>query len=173
MSAIATILLGLAGDLVAPMIKKILADKIGGIGGELAGDVIDTIAGKLGVPADEIPTIAAEDPGAVQQAIVATEAVTPELVLAYVESQRLMNETLRAEMDKGGPLWTWGWRPGWMWLLGLLWLYSVVLRPVVNAAIGASIEAVDLSTLMTLTGAYLALYMGGHTAKDIFGKKGV
>jgi hypothetical protein len=67
--------------------------------------------------------------------------------------------------------WTWAWRPAWMWLLAFIWTYALVLRPLVNASLGASIEGIDLSVLMTLTGAYLALYMGGHTAMNIFGRQ--
>lgn len=67
----------------------------------------------------------------------------------------------------GGPTWTWGWRPGWMWLLAFVWLYALILRPLANAAFGAAIEAVDLTILMTLTGVFTGLYMGGHTAKSI------
>lgn len=79
----------------------------------------------------------------------------------------MMNETLKAELDKGGPASTWAWRPGWMWLLAFVWLYALILRPLANAAFSAAIEAVDLTILMTLTGVFTGLYMGGHTAKSI------
>ncbi len=54
-----------------------------------------------------------------------------------------------------------------MWLLAFVWLYALILRPLANAAFGAAIEAVDLTILMTLTGVFTGLYMGGHTAKSI------
>lgn len=171
MSALAAILLGAAADLAVPIVKKILGDAIGGKGGELAGHVIDTVAEKIGVPAQDIPEMIRLDPDRVEGALLSAEAVAPELVLAHVESQRLMNENLKAEQDKGGPAWAWAWRPAWMWLLAAIWTYALVLRPLVNAAAGAAIEPVDLSVLMTLTGAYLALYMGGHTAKALFDVK--
>jgi hypothetical protein len=161
MSALASILLGAAGDLAVPIIKKILGDKLGGTGGEIAGKVIDAIAEKAGVTPDKLPDLPAGD---LQEAIVAAEPEAADILMQHVESQRLMNETLKAEMDKGGPTWTWAWRPGWMWLLAFVWLYALILRPLTNAAFGASIEAIDLGILMTLTGVFTGLYMGGHTA---------
>lgn len=164
MSALASILLTAAGDLAVPIIKKILGDRLGGTGGELAGKVIDIIADKAGVAPDGLPDVPAPD---LQDAIVAAEPEAADILMQHVESQRLMNETLKAEFDKGGPLWTWGWRPGWMWLLAFVWLYALILRPLANAAFDAAIEAIDLTILMTLTGVFTGLYMGGHTAKSI------
>ncbi|MCL4745132.1 MAG: hypothetical protein KJZ83_06920 [Burkholderiaceae bacterium] len=161
MSALASILLGAAGDLAVPIIKKILGDKLGGASGEIAGKVIDIIADKAGVTPDKLPGVPDDD---LRDAIIAAEPAAADILVQHVESQRLMNETLQAELDKGGPIWTWAWRPGWMWLLGFIWLYTIVLRPLVNAAFGASIEAIDLGTLMVLTGTFTTFYMGGHTA---------
>ena len=161
MSALASILLGAAGDLAVPVIKKILGDKLGGAGGEIAGKVIDAIAEKAGITPDALPDLPAED---LRDAIASAEPVAADILAEHVESQRLMNETLQAEIDKGGPTWTWAWRPGWMWLLAFVWLYALILRPLTNAAFGASIEAIDLGILMTLTGVFTGLYMGGNTA---------
>jgi len=160
MSAIGAVILAAAGKLALPFVKKILGDKIGGEG--LAGELIDVIAEKIGVPAERLPEA---EPGALEKALVEVEPLAAELLAQHVESQRLAAALQHAEIGKG-PFWTWAWRPGWMWLLGLFWLYGLVLRPVVNAAFAAAIEPVDLSILMALTGAYLALYMGGHTVKD-------
>lgn len=167
MSVLAAILLEAAGSLAVPVIKKILGDKIGGAGGDLAGNVIDIIAEKAGIPKEQLPDA---KPKELEAAIVASEPVAAEMLVQYVESQRLMNENLKAELDKGGPVWTWGWRPGWMWLLAFLWLYALVLRPLVNAAFGAAIEAFDIATLLTLTGIYTTAYLGGHTVKDVMSK---
>lgn len=164
MSTLVSILLGAAGDLAVPIIKKILSDKLGGAGGEIAGKVIEAIAEKAGVTPSDLPHLPTDD---LRDAIAATEPVAADILVQHVESQRLMNETLKAELDKGGPTWTWGWRPGWMWLLAFVWLYALILRPLTNAAFDASIEAVDLTILMTLTGVFTGLYMGGHTAKSI------
>lgn len=160
MSALASILLGAASELAVPVIKKILGDKLGGAGGEIAGKVIDVIAEKAGVSPEALPDLPTDD---LQEAIVAAEPAAADILMHHVESQRLMNETLKAELDKGGPTWTWAWRPGWMWLLAFVWLYALILRPLTNAAFGASIEAIDLGILMTLTGVFTGLYMGGHS----------
>lgn len=170
MSAIIPILVGVAAKVGAPIVAGILRDAIGGKTGDLAGKVVETIAGHVGAPAEEIPTIAAQDPARVEAAVRVAEAETPELITAWVESQKLANDLQKAEMAKSEAPWTWAWRPAWMWLLAFLWTYAIVLRPVVNAATGAKIEAVDLGILVTLTFAYLGLYMGGHTVKGIFGR---
>jgi hypothetical protein len=162
-----SILLDLAGEVAAPFVKKVLGDKLGDAGGKLAGSVVDVIAGKLGVPASKIPDQPRE---VVQAAIVAAEPEVAELVLAHVEQQRAANELQMAEMDKG-PLWTWAWRPVWMWLLGFLWVWQLVVVHITNAAFGTAIPVASTGDLFNLTGAYLALYLGGHTAKNIWGQK--
>jgi hypothetical protein len=167
MNAIVSILLTAAGDLAVPIIKRVLSEKIGGASGEIAGKVIDAIAGKAGVAPEELPKLPSDR---LQDAIIAAEPEAAEIFVQHVESQRLMNETLKAELDKSGPTWTWAWRPGWMWLLAFVWLYALILRPLTNAALSASIEAVDLTILMTLTGVFTGLYMGGHTALRGFDK---
>lgn len=167
MSALASILLGAASELAVPVIKKILGDRLGGTSGDIAGKVIDAIAEKAGVSPDRLPDLPS---GELETAIIATEPEAADILMHHVESQRLMNETLQAELDKGGPTWTWAWRPGWMWLLAFVWLYALILRPLANAAFEVSIEAIDLGTLMTLTGVFTGLYMGGHTVLNSIDK---
>lgn len=166
MSALAAILIGAAARVGAPIVKGILEKHVGGVAGEIGGTVIDAIAGQAGVAPAELPTL---DGARLEQAVAAVEADAPSLILAEVEQQREANRLMLAEMEKGGT-WTWAWRPFWMWLLAFLWSYAFVLRPIANAITGATIEAFDAGILMTLTAAYLALYMGGHTVKDVFGK---
>lgn len=158
---LATILLEAAGKIAAPVIKKILADKIGGAGGDLAGKVIDAIAEKAGVPPEQLPTA----PN-LPEAIAAAEPEAVELLAAHVESQRLMNETLKAEMDKDGPLWTWAWRPFGMWMfLGLVPYYAIVV-PLLNVVMAAPLALVlDVPSFVALLMFYAGFYMGGHTAK--------
>lgn len=167
MSALAAILLDAASSLAVPVIKRILAEKLGGQVGDIAGKVIDAIAEKAGVAPEALPGLPAEQ---MQEALVAAEPVAADILVQHVESQRLANELMQAELDKGGPLWTWGWRPMWMWLLAALWTYALMGRPLANAAFGWSIEALDTGVLMTVTTVYVGLYMGGHTIKDIAAK---
>ena len=160
-TALGSIIINAAGKLAVPVIKKVLGDRLGGASGELAGQVIDIIAEKAGVAPEKLPEIPEPD---LRDAIRAAEPEAAELLVQHVESQRLMNENLKDEMNKSEATWTWAWRPGWMWLLAFLWLYALIIRPIANAALPVSIEAVDLTILMTLTGVFTGLYMGGHTA---------
>ncbi len=165
MSALASVILAGAAELAVPFIKKLLADRIGGTGGDLAGDVVDVVAGKLGVPAERIPEIARQEPERLEEAILAAEPETADLYLAYVESQRLANELQMAEMTKE-QTWSWAWRPAWMWFLGFLWFWRIVLVPATDAAIGSTMAAaIDLATLAWLTTLFAGFYMGGHTIK--------
>jgi hypothetical protein len=165
MSAIAAILLEAAAGLAVPIVKKILGEKLGGAGGKVAGELIDVIADKIGVTPAEIPNIARTDPDRVEAAIVAAEPVAAELVLAYVESQRLANELMLAEMDKSEHWFGWAWRPAWMWFLGFLWFWRLVAVPIADAAAGSQIAATtDMQVMAWLTTLISGLYMGGHTA---------
>lgn len=159
---IATILLDLAASVAVPVIKGILTDKFGDKG-KLAGGVIDIVANKLGVPADKIPD---QPPEKVQEALVAAEPEAADLLAQHVESQRLMNETLAAELDKDGPTWTWAWRPFGMWLFLGMTAHLVVLVPFLNIILTSPLILVlDVPTFVTLFLTYTGLYMGGHTAK--------
>lgn len=165
MSAIATIILAQAAELAVPFVKKLLAEKIGGAGGDLAGQVIDVVAEKLGAPAENIPEIARQEPERLEEAILAAEPDTAELYLAYVESQRLANQLQLAEMAKE-QTWSWAWRPAWMWFLGFLWLWRIVVVPATDASIGSAMAAaIDITTLAWLTTLFAGFYMGGHTFK--------
>lgn len=153
----------------APLVKSLLEKHVGGAASDIGGQIIDAIAEKADVSPVELEDVAEED---LDMAVASVEHEAPELVAEYVKSQQLAVDLMKAEMDKGGDAtWTWAWRPFWMWLLAALWLYGLVLRPLANAALGATIEGVDLPLLMTLTGMYLALYMGGHTVKDFVKEK--
>lgn len=165
MSALATILASVATRVGAPIVKDLLERHVGGSSAAIGGAVIDAIAGKAGVEPEALPGLPAEQ---LSKAVLEVEAETPELITAWARQQELTNEQLRAEMDNG-PFWNWAWRPLTMWLIGLLWFWSLVLVPTLNAAMTAAVP-VHLSELIWLTTAYMALYMGGHTAKEIFAK---
>lgn len=44
-----TALIGLAAQVGLPIIRKVLQDRLGGAGGSLAADVIEAVAGRVGV----------------------------------------------------------------------------------------------------------------------------
>lgn len=165
MELLLPIILDAAAKVGAPIVKGILTKHVGPLAGSVAGDVIDSVVKNAG--GADLSTATPEVVGA---AVTATEAETPEILAQWVASQKLANDLQLAEMAKD-ETWTWAWRPAWMWLLAFIWTYALVLRPLVNASLSASIEGIDTSTLLMLTSAYLALYMGGHTAKNIFGRE--
>lgn len=165
-----SILIGLAETVAAPLVKQVLADKFGPGSGPLVDAVTKSIANSAGVGVEQLPDLAAQHPETVKDAIVATEALAPELVGLYsagLAGQFALLQTESAE----GPLQS-GWRWGWMYLLGLFWLWLVLLRPLLNATLLAfgskiAVEAFDIGVLMTLTSWFIALYMGGHTIKEL------
>jgi hypothetical protein len=154
-------LLELAGSVAVPFIKKVLGEKITGVGGDLAGTVVDMIAEKVGVPAKSLPYA---PPEAIKEAMVEIE---PEVLALYNESQRMANELQQAEMAKDGPVWTWAWRPAGMWLFLVLTFHLVFLVPLINILLTSPLILVlDVPTFVTLFITYAGLYMGGHTAKS-------
>lgn len=171
------ILIDVAGKVGAPIVKGLLEKYVGGVGSEIGGAVVDTIAGKLGVPVEDIATKPTAD---IEAAVAATEQAAPQLLLDFATRQHeLSNELQLAEMQKvGEPTWTWAWRPGGMWLLlGLIPFYAIVV-PLIDLLLALFGSQQRLSAMLVLTvGAfvqlftyYCALYMGGHTAKDLFAK---
>lgn len=162
MSAIGSILAGVAVTVGAPIIKEILADRFGR-GGDIAGDIIDTIAGKVGVPVEDLATVPSSQ---LETAVVQAEAEHgPEWLQLWTAGLTYQQAVLDAEQDE--PLVARAWRWGWMYLLAFFWLWTLVLVPGVNAITGATIAVPEASILMTLTTWFLALYMGGHTVKDL------
>lgn len=149
------------------VVKDIVSAQLGPTIGGLAGTVVDTIAETLGVKPEDIPSA---NPSDVDVAVISADE-NPEILKLYVEQQKLTNDLLKTEMDKSESLWTWAWRPAWMWFLMLVWFYALIAAPLASGITGISLEIPDLGVLVSLTITFLALYMGGHTAKDIWGRK--
>lgn len=149
------------------VVKDIVSAQLGPTIGGLAGTVVDTIAETLGVKPEDIPSA---NPTDVDVAVISADE-NPEILKLYVEQQKLTNDLLKTEMDKSESLWTWAWRPAWMWFLMLVWFYALIAAPLASGITGISLEIPDLGVLVSLTITFLALYMGGHTAKDIWGRK--
>ena len=166
MSTLAAILAGVAARVGAPIVKELLERHVGGTGAAIGGAVIDAIAGKAGVAPEALPTL---PPDQLDAAVRAVEGETPELVAAWSRQQELAHELMRAEMEKSESFWTWGWRPGGMWLIGFFWLLYVFVYPLLNLFLrlfGTSavlVTIVDVATLLAISGGFLSLYMGGNT----------
>jgi hypothetical protein len=58
-----------------------------------------------------------------------------------------------------------------MYMIGLLWLWNVIVLHSLNAIFKISLPQIDLVILLQLSGLYMGLYMGGHTLKDFFKQK--
>lgn len=166
MSAIA----GLALQAGLPMVEAILTQRLGDAGGRLAGDLMRTVAVRLGVEASGVEAVAEETPGRVIDALREVERAAPELLAAYDRDLQLQLAMLQAE--QGEPTWHKAWRPGWMYLLGFLWLWNLVLLHICNAIWKIALPPLPTTDLLALTGMFLALYMGGHTVLRLMGKAG-
>lgn len=165
-----SILVGMAVDVGAPLVRDILDRKIGGGSGKLAETVIKSIATSAGTTPEQLPDLADVNPNALEDAIRNTERVAPELIALYTAGLEGQFKLLSAETAEG-PLQS-GWRWGWMYLLGVFWTFYVLLFPILNALLRAfgsavRIEVLEASILLTLTSWFIALYMGGHTLKEL------
>jgi hypothetical protein len=167
-AAVVSIIAGIATKLGADLVGRVLGDSIGDAGGRLAGAVVGEIASALGVEVDALPTVPdAELAGAVSD----VEARMPEIIALWARGLDGQFALLQAEQAQGG--WPAAWRWGWMYLLGVMWTVRLLVVPVADAVTGADIGArMDMGVLMTLTSWFLALYMGGHTLKEL-GTRGV
>jgi hypothetical protein len=165
-SVIGGIIAGVAAEVGAPLIKRVLERRFGKASGDLAETVIKTVAEKAGAE-----PIGLEDlkPADLKEAVLATEAQMPELIALYTAGLEGQFALLQSETREG--FWQAFWRYGWMYLLAVFWIWRIIVAPIVNQRIGSGggvlIEMVDLATLMTLTSWFMALYMGGHTVKDL------
>ncbi len=182
MAGLEKLLLDAGGKILSRMAAKQFGPEVGAI----AGDALGMLAEALGVEADpvKVEEAAAKLPAPELGRVVAeVEGRTAEMILAQAklqdaanESQRLTNERLNAPVTSGNR-----WLVVWQYLLMLFWGFVVLLAPVGNAVIrltvckGAckagfdapQIDVLDVGTLLTLTGLYLTLHMGGHTLLEM------
>jgi hypothetical protein len=164
MSALAS----LAGSAGIKIIERIIGQRLGDGAGQLAGQVLGEIAAQVGVPVDQLEQAAIDQPPVVIDAMRSVEARTPELIALYAAEVELQQQALAAEA--GEPLWARAWRPGGMYLIGLLWIWNVIVLHVLNASLKIALPPMPFEQLMQLSGLYFGLYMGGHTIKDMVGK---
>ncbi|AGH57992.1 hypothetical protein RHVG_00027 [Rhodovulum phage RS1] len=162
------VLASLAGSAGIQIIEQILSRKLGDAGGQLAGQVLAEIAKRAGVPVDQLEQAAQDNPGQVIDAMRETEKASPELIALYASGLQLQMAQIEAE--KGEPLWMRAWRPGLMYLIGLLWLWNVIILHVLNAIFKTALPPMPFDQLIQLSGLYMGLYMGGHTVKDAVAK---
>lgn len=158
---------GLAVQIGAPVIGKILSDKLGANAG-LVSDVLQAVAKSAGVPVEQLDDLAVNNQPRAVDAIREVERQSPELVALYASGLELQLAQLQAE--EGEPLWVRAWRPAGMYVLGLLWLWNSVVLHVANAIWKIALPPMPFDVLIQISGLYMGLYMGGHTVKDIADK---
>ncbi|MBW4708643.1 hypothetical protein KX928_12695 [Roseobacter sp. YSTF-M11] len=157
-------LIALATEIGAPIIRKILSDRIGPGNARLAESVAEAVAERAGIRPADIDDWIRASPDVMREAVLEVEARTPEMIALYVAETEARQAILLAETAKGG--WQAAWRPAGMYLMGFLWLWNIVLLHVANAIWKIALPPVDFSILLQLSAAYMGLYMGGHTVKE-------
>ncbi len=160
-----SILAGMAADLGAPMVKRILQGKLGDTKGALAGQVIDRIAEAVGATPTTLDQVIADRPADVVEAITSAEREAPEMLASYAAGLEGQFALAQAEMAREHWI-SWAWRPAAMWGFGVLWFWNLVILHVANAYWKIALPQTDLSVLFQLNAVYMGLYMGGHTLKD-------
>jgi len=161
-------LVALAGSAGLKVVEKIVARKFGDGAGQLAGEVLGAVADQVGVPVEQLDQAAEDQPAVVTKALQAVEERSPELIALYAAGLELQKAQLAAEASE--PIWMRAWRPAGMYLLGLFWLWTVIIVHIVNAAAGTALPPMPVDQLVQISGLYMGLYMGGHTVKDIAAK---
>lgn len=162
MSMIASVLIAAAGKIGAPLVAGILTNRLDGRDSPLADAVVDKVAARLGVAPAEIPTV---EPQRLEEAVMVAELAAPEWIALWQHGLDRQFGMLAADTKEG--FWASFWRWGWMYLLAIFWIWRIIVLPVVAGAFAVRIEAVDYAVLMTLTGWFMSLYMGGHTIKEL------
>ncbi|MCU0826637.1 MAG: 3TM-type holin [Tabrizicola sp.] len=151
-----------------PIIRSVLEGKLGGKNGGLVADVLGAVAGRAGVQPEALEGLAVDSPGKVIEAMRQVEPMTPELVALYAKGLEHQNALLMAEQEEGG--WKAAWRPLGMYFVMVLWAWQVVILHVCNAIWKIALPPMPYDQLVTFTGLYMGLYMGGHTLKDMAAK---
>lgn len=166
-------------------LPKLVARKLGPEMGELAGLAIEELGKAFGVGPDpvviegRIKDVLAQPNGqaTAETAVAYAEANMSDKLLAEAERWKQANvqqaqthELLKAQLAEGGLASSWLWV--WQWVLMGLWVWAFLLVHIANALIrmlgGATVlPDLDLTVLVTLTGMYLALHMGGHTVLEL------
>ncbi|WP_333827725.1 hypothetical protein [Pararhodobacter sp.] len=158
-------LLAVATQIGAPLIRQVLTNRLGAQNADLATSVAEAVARRAGIGVGDLERLAEEDAPRIVDAVRQTEAMMPEMIALYAQGLEQQHALLKAEQN--GPWWGWAWRPFMMWLLAFLWLWNIVILHVANAVWRIALPPTDFTSLLSLTGIYMALYMGGHTLKDL------
>lgn len=182
MGNLSELLISLGG----PALAKVIGAKFGDGAGELARQALDALGQVFDVAPEpealehKIREIAVSEPAKAQEAVSYAEADFAPRLLAYAEvlkagneQQRLTNEQLQKQAEATG--WRSDWLPAWQWFLMAIWGWRIFVGPIFNGVLRAVtgnldavyIELIDLAIMVTLTGMFLGLHMGGHTVLEL------
>lgn len=155
----------------APILARLVEDRVGGLVGKAGGRVIEALASGLGVePLEDVIAHRADlDPHEfelVAQSV--QEEHKPEWLAYLTLATAERNEMLERE-DARESWFSWAWRPALSWLLMLLIVNEAMTMPVLRA-LGSNIEMVGWENIIAVSGIWLVIYGGGHTVKSVFGK---
>ena len=159
------ILISLATQVGAPLVRQILSRHLGPENGRLAQRVVSAVAERVGVDVDHLETFARDNLKQVETAISEVEVAVPEMLQLQMIEADAREALLLADAEKGG--WHAWWRPGWMYLLGVFWIWQVIGLHVLNAIFKIALPPAPWEYLMGVTAVITGLYMGGHTIKDV------
>lgn len=179
MSVLVDLLVKLGGSALASVIGKNFGSEMG----DLSKQAIEGLAQMFGAEPNEdavtakVQQMHETDPEEAKARVAYAEADIAPKLLAYAEilraaneQQKMTNDLQQAEREEGGPAAWWVWL--WQYLLMAIWGWVIFLVPIGNAVLRIlgqpdALTTVDAGVLMTLTGAYLALHMGGHTVLEL------
>lgn len=157
---------GQLGKVLIDVGAPVLGGLIGGPGGALATTALQELAKAL----DVAPT-----PEAVSGKIAAAPEAVP--AAARQAEDRMFSlwqaeqKALASATAVIGP-WAFfkdGWRPALCWSLVFLWLWGLVIAPMISVY-GRALAPLPIDTLSLFSTVVLTVLGGGHTAKAIFAK---
>lgn len=150
-------------DIGAPL----LGGAIGGPAGALATTALKELANALGAEAtaeDVAAKIEADPSGAAS----AARAAEDRMFDLWTVEQRALAKA--AEVSGPWALFKDGWRPALCWSLVLLWLWGLIIAPML-AVYARPMAALPVDTLLAFSTVVLTVLGGGHTAKAIWGQR--
>jgi|GEM_PF-551936 len=194
MEGLAGILLSLGGPVLAHALGRRFGGEIGDLAQDALNALGQAFGVE---PKEDKVTEAIEHarqagPGQAEARIKVAEADMAKVFLAQAELQRagneqqkMTNELLQATAGDGGWFAS-AWLYVWQWVLMAFWAWAILIAPVCNAALrifatqtstdlitgqltvaAPAVATVDMTVLLTLTGLYLGLHMGGHTVLEL------
>ena len=162
-------------ELAGPLAKvggSVLGGLVAGPAGAAVGQRIgDALGSALGVPAtpEAIAGKIEREPAAAAAAVLQVEAQYGPELIAYAQAQlAFAGQLARDEKTEG---WTgYGWRRLAGWSVPVLGLWQLLVGPVVFAITGRPVTA-DFSAFVAYAGIVTTFLMGGHTLKEVMGRK--